>query len=91
MNSEIHKYPISLTESFEIDTSNSVGSPILVGLQNGEPWFWLIEAWPDKKTYRRKFTVVGTGHTIPENWNYVGSWQAPPFVWHLHEVYPQPS
>lgn len=34
----------------------------------------------------RRFCVVGTGHSIPNEWVHRGSCQVDPFVWHLYEV-----
>lgn len=31
--------------------------------------------------------VFGTGHDIPSGSLYLGTWQEPPFVWHLYEVF----
>jgi hypothetical protein len=38
---------------------------------------------------RRTFQIFGTGEEIPQDmgfaWEWVATWQAPPFVWHLYE------
>jgi hypothetical protein len=33
----------------------------------------------------RRFLVRGTGMEIPAGHEHVGTWQEPPFVWHLYE------
>ena len=49
------------------------------------PHIWIeIDDQADEET--RVFQVVGTGHRIPEGATYVGTWQTPPFVWHLYEL-----
>ena len=58
--------------------------------ESGEVTFW-FEFEPDYPpgvpTVARKFTIFGTGHTIPEGWEYVGTTLDGPFVWHLYEQF----
>ncbi len=60
-----------------------------VGLQGDTPcaWFMVCDVL---KTEERKFKIFGTGHEIPMSARYLGSFQQPPFVWHLHEVNHEP-
>lgn len=39
----------------------------------------------------RTFGVFGTGHEVPPDYTYVGTWQQGPFVWHLFECAAQRS
>ena len=34
---------------------------------------------------KRKFAMVGTGHPIPVDGRYLGTWDDGPLVWHLFE------
>lgn len=54
--------------------------------QEGQPTIWaevdnLVEA-----REARRFVIVGTGHTLPGSYIYLGSWQHRGFVWHLGEI-----
>lgn len=52
-------------------------------VQNGEPTLWaLVDPEADVAVY--KFIVVGTGYELDGRCgDYVGTWQHPPYVWHL--------
>jgi len=84
---KIYKYPIPVQERFTLDLPDD--SHILtVQVQDGRPMAW---AWvdPNAKVYPRHFAIIGTGQDIPEdviNASYVGTFQMPPYVWHLFEV-----
>ncbi len=39
----------------------------------------------DNATEKRLFAAVGTGHAIPLDGRYLGTWDDGPFVWHLFE------
>lgn len=58
-------------------------------VQNGEPTMW-VEVDPNALSEPRRFDVYGTGHSLAApaglTPRYVGSWQVPPFVWHLYEL-----
>ncbi len=59
---------------------------LTVEIQNGMPymWFMIDEKLPDEDRY---FEIVGTGQLLPSDIDtYLGSFQKPPFVWHLLEV-----
>lgn len=45
-------------------------------------WF-LVEPTGEKRP--RKFKIYGTGHDIPISSRYLGTFQSPPYVWHLFE------
>lgn len=84
----IYKYEIQLIDEFEIEMPE--GSIILsVQSQNNFPVMWAL-VFPDVKTYKRKFKLVGTGRSI-DNWtclNYVGTFQLDggAFIGHLFEI-----
>jgi len=80
----IYKYPIdmggtrvSLHEGYKIvkvDTQPGVGR-----------CFWAIVD-TEKPLEKHAFIVLGTGHAFLRGMEYVGTWQEPPFVWHLFEI-----
>ena len=83
----VHKYEISLSGEFEIQTSTQSGQrPALVAEQNGIPFFWLDEEVADNKFSSRSFRVYGTGHQIDSDARWMGTWLSFPFVWHLYEI-----
>ena len=62
-----------------------VGAQVLhVDEQDGIPQIWvLVDTEAPKET--RHFEVRGTGHAVEEQRAYIGTWQSPPYVWHLFE------
>ena len=55
-----------------------------VAMQGDTPCIWGAVS-PAFNKAQRKFFIVGTGHPIPANCQYVGTFQQGPFVWHLME------
>ena len=51
---------------------------------NGVPAVWL-EVSPASPTEKRYFSVIGTGHSVPDGYDHVGTYLAEPFVWHIYE------
>lgn len=54
------------------------------------PMIWaLVEATDEKELEMREFVVIGTGQPMHDECGskatYIGTWQDPPFVWHLFE------
>lgn len=49
------------------------------------PSLW-VELDEGDKNATRVFEIVGTGHTVPENGVYIGTWQQAGYVWHLYEI-----
>ena len=86
---EIHKYPLEGWNKGPVTIQTSTfshRSPLLVAEQNGVPCIWLQEPEPENKTRTRTFQVFGTGYELPVHSLWLGSWQSPPFVWHLYDV-----
>lgn len=54
--------------------------------QNGQPCVWVLFDPAQAETIKRTFIIAGTGHEVPDSMQYIDSWQAPPFVWHLFEL-----
>jgi hypothetical protein len=62
------------------------GARILhLALQNNEPHIW-AEVESTASFERRFFHIVGTGFDIDSFDVYIGTYQLPPFVWHVYEV-----
>lgn len=61
------------------------GKILDVQVQGGVPCMW-VEVSPDSEREYRWFHIVGTGHQeILAGWDHVGTFQSPPFVWHVYE------
>jgi len=79
----VWKYPLfmGLTE-LELPAGAKV---LHVEEQSGIPHIWaLVDTEAEKEP--RHFLIRGTGHNVDEDLTYVGTWQAPPYVWHLFEI-----
>ena len=85
MTRKVWKYPIP--HAAFIEHSIPIGAEILyVGSQGGEGQMW-VGVDPDRPQVLRTFALVGTGHDLPDHAKaYVGSFQIPPYVWHLFEI-----
>lgn len=59
---------------------------IHVGQQDGELFAWIIVDRSVSEVELRKFTVFGTGWSIPCNGTFLGSVQVGIFVWHIMEI-----
>lgn len=73
-----------------------VGSPILLpegrvimvqqeGMRPDLFMVW-VEVFPSPDMAMRSHQVFGTGHDIPIDADWVASWVAPPYVWHLYRM-----
>lgn len=56
-----------------------------VGNQNNRVCLW-FEVDPSAAKIQRFFTIVGTGHPILPAYQYRGTTQIGPFVWHVYEM-----
>ena len=84
----VYKYPIptnfvGLEAVFELEIPEEAKA-LTVQVQNSVPCLW-AEVWSSDEPKKRKFRIVGTGWDIPAFFDYVGTWQEGPFVWHLYE------
>ena len=82
MNKRIWKYQIPIADDFRLKMPD--GARILtVQIQEGGPCIWAVED-PEAVPRIYHFRIVGTGHEFStEGWIYIGTFQSPPFVWHL--------
>ena len=86
----VWKFLIKLIGAFEIEMPE--GAVVLhVDLQKGEGGVLWALVDPDKPLSTRVFNVVGTGQFLGSRdtmrgTTYVGTYQIPPFVWHVFEI-----
>lgn len=79
----IYKYPLELGRThLQLPFEAKV---LCVQLQNDNPFIW-IEIDPTLYTkVNRVFAVIGTGNNF-DGGIYIGTFQMPPYVWHVYEV-----
>jgi len=83
----IYKYPIEVTAQGQSLRLPVGAKPLRVAKQESQVSLWVEQPWGEAvQDERRWFTVVGTGRCILADWQYVGTWEDPPLVWHLYEV-----
>ena len=82
----IHKYPVEMASYIQVLPK---GAEVLcVQMQNGAPYMWVrVDAHAEEE--ERRFAIFGTGWAgTPPKSQYIGTFQEPPFVWHLFETEP---
>lgn len=81
---KIWKFPVNDTKAIQkIEMPNHAEIRHL-GIQNNKVFLW-AEVQENNPVVERTFFIVGTGHPIPtQAKRYIGTFQAPPFVWHLY-------
>lgn len=88
MSTAIWKYPINHVKRQEIEIPS--GSTVLcIQNQNGIACIWVEVFHTDNPTVAREFEIIGTGdefEIIDKVRHYIGTWQEPPFVFHLYEL-----
>jgi hypothetical protein len=78
----VHKFLLTVASG---DVMMPRGARILrVCPQQGAPRLW-AEVDTDQPLEARRFTIVGTGQPI-ETGEYVGTYDSPPYVWHVYDV-----
>jgi hypothetical protein len=81
----IFKIAFDVTDYFTIPVPD--GAAIVhVDAQAGIPTMW-VHVDTSAPVVERNFAVVGTGQRVAPSWTYIETFQMPPFVWHLFEVY----
>lgn len=82
--SRIWKYPFAIVDAFKIEMPKD--ARILdVDLQGSTPCLWALVN-PNGSTEWRYFRVIATGEPLEGQINYIGTFQQPPYVWHLAEM-----
>jgi hypothetical protein len=80
----IYKYPIDMGGTIVSLPEGHQIVKVDVQRESG-PCFWAIVD-TDKPMKEHAFIVLGTGHMFLKEMEYIGTWQEPPFVWHLFEI-----
>lgn len=88
----IWRYEISIIEASSIILPESA-KVVHAGFDERTPLqhltLWILRiAEPKGEKRPRRFEVYGTGHTIPDDREHVGTVPAGPFVWHVLEALP---
>lgn len=82
----IFKYPLRLSGGEQlVRTMPADAFPLHFAMQGDTPTVWCLVD-PENAQIDRYFTVVGTGHPIPNGSSYLGTCQHGQFVWHLFEL-----
>lgn len=81
----VHKYQLS-EQANQTLVNMPAGAEILhFGLQREVPTIW-ARVKADAERVTRTFQIFGTGQTIPPCAEYIGTFHAGPFVWHVFEM-----
>ena len=83
----ILKYPVPLAllpTTIDIPQGSVIRH---VAMQGETPCIW-AEVDEEQQTTERTFRFYGTGHHVEPGWQWVGTVQQPPFVWHIFEKVP---
>lgn len=84
----IWKFPLPIRADEALDVQMPVGAQVVrFGLQGSVPTLWALVDTQAQLAARR-FAIIGTGHDFPDDAVYVGSFDSPPFVWHVVEHRP---
>jgi hypothetical protein len=82
----VYKYPFQVADRFTLELPEDFW-PLSVQVQDGVPCLWvLMDTEKPRATFT--FSVFGTGRPIRKGLDidgYIGTFQMPPFVWHLFE------
>ena len=79
----IWKYPVP-SDGEVIDMPE--GARIVhVDVQGTEACLW-AEVETDRVLRKVQVGIIGTGRSVPDGWTYIGTFQAPPFVWHVYRI-----
>jgi len=79
---KIYKYVVGL--GFPVTHDLPAGCKVIHGeMQGAEACIWVLFDDSIKEKVASEFMVFGTGHEIPDEFEYLGTFQQPPFVWHV--------
>lgn len=79
----IHKYPLVIIPSEQVIETYALMIPLAVQLQNGHPTLWYQVYTASPRVYRTVH-IVGTGHEVPPDCDYIGTVQIGSYVWHFY-------
>lgn len=81
---KIFKYPVGIGHTFTISLPPKA-EVVHLEVQGVDPMMWIMFDPSFTERVTRTFQVIGTGHDLPDDWEYVKTFQQQPFVWHLFE------
>ena len=90
---KVFKYRLEMTDGWQTVEMPAGARVVMVGSHwsnsssKGFPMIW-AEVTEGAPMERRLFRIYGTGHKIDDNDVWVGSFQQPPYVWHVYESNP---
>lgn len=86
----IFKYEFPIASDFSLEMPEGA-NVVSVQMQGETPCMWATVD-NQAKPVRRAFSILGTGQSLPGLWEqgmrFIGTFQQPPFVWHLFEELP---
>ena len=88
----IYKYPIPIFGIGDFTIKFPFGGKVVhvdVDKKDEKPYIWVEFAQEDKDDLKEHdFRIAGTGHPFGtgKNTKPVGSFQQPPFVWHVYQL-----
>lgn len=83
----IWKYPFEVTSRPQHYLLPTGAKIVHVEMQNDDLCAWILVNPTQLEPHElHHFVVHGTGHTVFDNEHYIGTAQAPPYMWHLFEV-----
>ena len=89
MTQRILRYEVPVDDQPHPITLSGAGTVLHVASRDtATVEFWAVHSGEAAPTVDRQFIVVGTGHSYPDHWIYVGTAFAAggALVWHLMEV-----
>lgn len=86
MSLVIYKFPLQKVNGVQHVPMPTDAQIVHIDAQNGIPCIWAICNQVSKDTVERQFHIVGTGWPLPDGCVHRGTYQEPPFVWHLIEL-----
>lgn len=81
----VYKHMLHLSEQPQLVTQNEPFKILHVGMQDMMPTIWFLIDTGSGGQITRELAVYGTGHSIEEFTNYIGT-VVGTYVWHIFEL-----
>lgn len=85
MGAEIWKFRLAPIGEAVEHQAPDLGRALHFGIQDAQFYAWCL-VQPSKKLAPAAFKIIGTGWPVPEGWDYAGTVQEGPYVWHLFQT-----
>jgi hypothetical protein len=82
----VHKFSLEVNDELQTLRLPALARVVHCGIQDDVIRLWIEYPYPSEASISRHFRVFGTGQGITDDMTWVGTVQAPPFVWHVYEV-----